>query len=314
MNLRITILLFILSITSIAQHHMRTRRHTINQTTSALNLLKANRTPSYANQITFEIQNEKRIIKTNSVPTHLIGEFPNNHNPNSMAQIYKTYSLPLAPKLNSKNKTSLSMRMNFGISIEGVPFDPGAAEWYLGNRNSLWQYEPLAGAIELGVDENNAHIQPNGQYHYHGLPQLLINSLVDKTKIIGWAADGFPIYHAYKNDKNSIITPSSSYKLKSGRRPSSNNSPGGFYDGTFIGDYEYSSAKSELGKCNEKFIKTKEFPGGTYAYFLTKEWPVVPRCFIGSPDQSFAKSMNRRNGTGSGNPRFHHPKPHHRRW
>lgn len=32
-----------------------------------------------------------------------------------------------------------------------------------------------------------------------------------------------------------------------------------------------------------RFCMTPEFPDGTYAYFLTKEWPVIPRAFRGRP-------------------------------
>ncbi|VEP16663.1 hypothetical protein H1P_480024 [Hyella patelloides LEGE 07179] len=34
---------------------------------------------------------------------------------------------------------------------------------------------------------------------------------------------------------------------------------------------------------------TPEFPDGTYAYFLTSDFPIVPRCFKGIPSQDFAK-------------------------
>ena len=85
---------------------------------------------------------------------------------------------------------------NFGLCINGVPFDPSAAEWYLGQRGSKWQYEPLAGAILLGVDANNAHVQPTGAYHYHGLPTALLDALrvgpSRHSALVGWAADGFP--------------------------------------------------------------------------------------------------------------------------
>lgn len=43
----------------------------------------------------------------------------------------------------------------------------------------------------------NGHVQPNGNYHYHGLPESLINKLGDtgqKMVLMGYAADGFPIY------------------------------------------------------------------------------------------------------------------------
>ena len=51
---------------------------------------------------------------------------------------------------------------DFGIAVNGVPFDPGAAEFYLGDRQSGWQYEALSGAVPLGIDENYAHVQPTG--------------------------------------------------------------------------------------------------------------------------------------------------------
>ena len=49
-------------------------------------------------------------------------------------------------------------------------FDPGTAEFFQRNRNSEWNYEALSGAVKLGLDQNHAHVQPNGAYHYHGLP------------------------------------------------------------------------------------------------------------------------------------------------
>ena len=57
----------------------------------------------------------------------------------------------------------------FGVAVNGVVFDPGAAEWFNRDPRSGWQYEPLAGKINLGVDESFAHVQPNGAYHYHGM-------------------------------------------------------------------------------------------------------------------------------------------------
>ena len=85
----------------------------------------------------------------------------------------------------------------FGVAINGVPLDPGANEWWNRDRNSGWQYEPMTGHLNLGVDESNAHVQPNGAYHYHGLPIGLIANVPDakgRMLLLGWAADGFPIY------------------------------------------------------------------------------------------------------------------------
>ena len=44
-------------------------------------------------------------------------------------------------------------------------------------------------------------------------------------------------------------------------------------------------AAGTLDECNGRFSVTPEFPAGTYAYFLTTEWPVVPRQFRGTPTQ-----------------------------
>ncbi|MFO1162141.1 MAG: YHYH protein [Reyranellaceae bacterium] len=55
--------------------------------------------------------------------------------------------------------------------------------------------EALSGARPLGIDQNKAHVQPDGSYHYHGLPTGLIDRLGGRGMglLVGWAADGFPI-------------------------------------------------------------------------------------------------------------------------
>ena len=49
------------------------------------------------------------------------------------------------------------------------------------------------------VDIHNAHVQPDGTYHYHGNPNALFDDSPseDGSPLIGWAADGFPIYGSY---------------------------------------------------------------------------------------------------------------------
>jgi len=55
--------------------------------------------------------------------------------------------------------------------------------------------EALSGARPLGIDQNSAHVQPNGAYHYHGVPTGLVALLgPQRPVLIGWAADGFQIY------------------------------------------------------------------------------------------------------------------------
>ena len=79
----------------------------------------------------------------------------------------------------------------------------------------------------------------------------------------------------------------SSYRLKTGFRPGGFFSPEGVYDGAFNADYEYIEKSRDLYQCNGTNVITPEFKEGTYAYFLTANWPVVPRCFAGDPDSGF---------------------------
>lgn len=69
--------------------------------------------------------------------------------------------------------------------------DPYAAECYQNDRNSGWQLAALANP--LGFDENNAHVQPSGAYHYHGAPTALLTTDA-APGLVGFAGDGFPIY------------------------------------------------------------------------------------------------------------------------
>ena len=70
-------------------------------------------------------------------------------------------------------------------------------------------------------------------------------------------------------------------------------------DGTFVADYEYVDGLGDLDECNGRECVTPEFPDGTYAYFLTDEWPWVPTYLRGTPDESFGPG---RNGSTTGSP------------
>ena len=85
----------------------------------------------------------------------------------------------------------------------------------------------------------------------------------------------------------------SSYRVKSGRRPSGSGQPGGRYDGTFLADYEYVKKLGDLDECNGRITVTPEYPDGIYAYFLTDKWPVIPRCYRGTPSSDFTRRGSR---------------------
>ena len=283
---------FFIATNGIAQPPMR--YHTANSKKD-LNLVRAYKNTSYKNLLSTKVGNYYRSFTVNAIPKHQVGQFPNRGNPHYIRQVKATYKVSLTPRRN-KQLTPVGMN-SFGITVNGILFDPAAAEFYKGKRS--WQYEALGGAVPLGLDENYAHVQPNGQYHYHGLPVGLLQNLKVKkdshSPLVGWAADGHPVYALYgfenfKDAKSKIKLLKSSYRLKDGDRPSERNGgPGGKHDGTFVNDYEFVEGHGDLDECNGRFTVTPEFPDGTYAYFLTGNWPVIPRYYRGTPDSSFKK-------------------------
>jgi len=283
---------------------MKTRGHSVIATLFVA-VLGFSQASEKDNRVEITVSNDYRYIKANGIPDHHHGDFPNRGNPNTISAQSYMFRMPANPQL-AKSITPLGMNP-FGVAINGVPFDPGAAEWWNHDPSSGWQYEALSGKINLGMDQNHAHVQPNGAYHYHGLPTGLIDRLGGEKRmiLIGYAADGFPIYEQYgyaiADIRSDIKKLGSSYRLKAGKRP---NGPGGKYDGTFVQDYEFVTGAGDLDQCNGRTGVSPEYLNGTYYYAVTSEFPFIPRCYRGTPDDSF-----RRRGPGPGGPRGRPPGP-----
>ena len=236
------------------------------------------------NQVRMVIQGNYRYMIANGLPNHAIGAFHNPIRPQDYC-----FRMPVNPCVEQITKLS---RQPFGVAINGVVFDPEAAEFWNGNRNSGWRYEALSGN-NFGLDTNNAHVRANGAYHYHGLPVGLVAKLgnTERMLLIGYAADGFPVYtqYGYSAPQNSDIgvrKMRSSYLLKQEPRP---NGPGGQCDGTFVQDYEYIAGAGDLDECNGRFGITPEYPQGIYHYYITEEFPFISRYLRGTPDTSFQR-------------------------
>ncbi len=247
------------------------------------------------------VSGSKRVIESNGIPDHSTGRFPNSGNPHRISEQTYRFEMPLNPVAG--DQPTPMMMQPFGVALNGVPFDPGAAEFYKNDRHSGWQYEALGGAVSLGLDWNNAHVQPTGAYHYHGIPAELLKQEITQDKdmvLLGWAADGFPIYGpwGYRDPESAhsgLLQLKSSYRIKDGYRPSGESGPGGRYDGSFVQDFEYVEGLGDLDRCNGRFGVTPEFPEGTYYYVLTEDYPFIPRYFKGTPDPSFDRRAQRGN-------------------
>lgn len=237
-----------------------------------------------------------RVLSANGVPNHPVGTFPGPGNPNTIAAVptSATYAISPAPTLVSTTVITSGYGIN-GVKLEpataGTCGDSGGSSCNLAGGGGAWNIEALGqSAFNFGVDSNNAHVQPNGAYHYHGMPEGLITKLGGSTTtmtLVGWAPDGFPIYarNGYvvaNNAASGLKALTSSYRLKSA--PDSNRPATSSYSmGTFSQDYEYVAGLGDLDDCNGRSGVTPEFPAGIYHYVITSTYPFISRCVKGTP-------------------------------
>jgi len=259
---------------------------------------------SSAPSVRIRIEGSHRILESNGLPDHPTGDFPNPGNPNRIAARSHRFRIPVDPTPAQGDARGVL----FGVAVNGIPFDPGTAE--LWNGDFRWHYEALSGMLargnRLGVDRNRAHVQPDGTYHYHGIPTGLVEKLGADTRMVqvGWAADGYPIYSNLgptdpSNPRSPLKRLRSGWRLRSGERQGTDG-PGGTFDGSFQQDYEFVAGLGDLDAFNGRSGPTPEFPKGTYYYVLTDTFPFVPRQLKGVPDATFRKGPPPSGGPGVG--------------
>jgi hypothetical protein len=263
-----------------------------------------------ANAFCFDTINQVRKCYTNDIPDHVYGPFGGM---GAIAGQDFDYSMCLYPDLDTL-KTHLFEDTTlqgcgggiiFGVSDIGINYSPFARLYFV-NPNTLAEnlnfHEEAVNT--LNMDLNGGHVNILGRYHYHSPPiDYIVNNLnvngAQHSPLLGYAADGFPIYYKYlysnpMNSNSVILSFQSSYSLKNGNRPGDGiTAPSGSYDGTYYEDYEYIPLQSELDECGGRYGITPEYPNGTYYYVLTDNWPYIPRCFKGKyPDNSFRIGPN----------------------
>ncbi|MFT7557617.1 MAG: hypothetical protein ACI83D_000282 [Planctomycetota bacterium] len=252
--------------------------------------------------VTWRKDEQYRYVVTNALPDHETGEFPNSGNPNTISAQDMEYRMTLTPEsLGTATPVQLP-----GVALNGIPLEPGTAETEA-YGGVVWSIEGL-GTVNLGMDDSNAHVQPTGLYHYHGVPHTLVAMIEEDTDIsndlihVAYASDGFPMYVSQSGAHET------SYSLRVGDR--GDNAPAGDYDGTYTQDFEYVSGSGDLDECNGT-----ELDNIGYAYIISEEFPYINRCVYGIPDPSFQKSPGGQGGFGPGGfPGFGQPgqQPPHR--
>jgi len=252
---------------------------------------------------------EECVLTSNNIPNHnfnATGRFATQ-----VSEVERSFNIPRNPVM--ANQTTPLGSYYDGVFLNGVPLDILSAGCYdPENSNSPdgnvktgcnalrdeWMLDPLSPLGTFGTDEHNAHAQPDGGYHYHGNPVALfananfVGTPDNASPVIGFAADGFPIFGSFINDNGTIRKVVSGYELKQGSRGTQSTTPpvnpGGTYDGTYRADWEFTGA-GDLDECNGMTVD------GEYGYYVTDTFPWVIACLVGTLDDSFSK------GGGQGN-------------
>ena len=232
--------------------------------------------------VTVTVDGSTRTIDTNALPDHETGQFPNPGNPNSISEQDRTWTFPAVGTYTGE---ATDVRTT-GVAVNGIKFEPNTAETVECATGETYRVEALQGLFDLGLDVNNAHVQPTGEYHYHGVSELLIDAYDsgDDLVHIGFASDGFLILYS----KSGAFE--SSYSLDTESRTGSGcvmSLPGGgdfdldgtTPDGTYGSDWVYEATSGDLDECNGTTID------GEYVYLLTDDYPYVGRCVMGESSE-----------------------------
>ena len=233
----------------------------------------------FGTQMTVTVEGARRNIVTNALPDHETGHFPNDGNPNTISAQDLSYQYTTEPAFTGQARSPLVI----GVAVNGVKFEPGTAESVSCSSGEIYRVEALQDIYNFGLDFNDAHVQPTGEYHYHGASQLLADaySTDDDLVLVGFAADGYLMYYS----KSGVYE--SGYELASAARTGTDCTAsralrvddveidGTTPDGTFTSDWVWSQETGDLDSCNGVTID------GTYAYVITNEFPFISRCLNG---------------------------------
>lgn len=238
-------------------------------------------------------------LTSNNIPNHDFND-TSAHFATPVQEVEHTFEIVRSPTLAGA-PTPLSQQTYNGVMLNGLPLDILSAGCYDpsspmadqdGNvaigctMEDKWRLDPLGTNHKFGADAHNAHTQPDGSYHYHGNPNAMFDDdpEANGSPVIGFAADGFPIYGSYFLDTatGTVRKATSGYTLKQGTRPTSATDPGRTYDGTYVDDWEFTGS-GDLDACNGMTVD------GQYGYYVTDTYPWVIGCLSGVPHDSFDK-------------------------
>ena len=260
------------------------------------------RLQGFDSEVTVTADEGSCTITSDNIPNH---DF-NDSSANFRADVVKQSNQFVFSRrpLKATQNDALSAQMWDAVMLNGVVVDiktggcyypserradaDGNTEAGCPNGGINWQLVALEYATKFGVDQHNAHVQPDsGSYHYHGDPNALFDDVPvgDGSPVIGFAADGFPIYGSYIFDQltGAFRKATSGYTLRQGSRGTrSDSNPGGDFNGIYEQDWEWTDA-GDLDECNGMIYQ------GQYGYYVTESYPFMISCYVGTVSQTFRK-------------------------
>ncbi|NRA68385.1 MAG: YHYH protein [Pseudobacteriovorax sp.] len=256
-----------------------------------------NNSVNFTGSLVIAVSGSKCTFTSNSIPNHDFHDGSASF-ATDVTEVDADFEITTNPT-DASSVTQLTLEYDNAVYLNGAKLDLLAAACYgVGNEplgqekigcgdGNVWRYDPMYTGNDFGTDTHNAHTQPDGTYHYHGSPMALFDN-TDPTAaspVIGFAADGYPIFGPYIDDNGTIREVQSGYTLKTGARVSQTGEgafPGGNYDGTYRDDWEWTDA-GDLDECNGMTVN------GVYGYYVTNAFPWVMACYKGTLDASFKK-------------------------
>ncbi len=195
--------------------------------------------------------------------------------PNALTAKTQTHSFPRYPALNASGTYQASMGVT-GVTVNGLSM-------YAATEAGPQSYgDPIYNGI---VDGCSGHTSPQ-EYHYHALqmkclvasalttatPWLNADPTTAPSPLVGWAADGFPIYGPVACKDADCTTTET---VQSGYAKTGNPATYAFLAYTWTA---HPTDKTYLDECNGRVE-----PNGAYHYHATSAFPYVPACFKGTP-------------------------------
>ena len=231
---------------------------------------------NFGTQVKVAVAWDIRSITSNALPNHETGVFPNEENPNTISAQESAYELPTTGEF----VWTESRARDPWVAVNGIKIEPETAERVECESGEVYRIEAKQSTFPvIGLDDQNAHVQPTGTYHYHWISEALVAYADTGEDLVHvwFAKDGFNIYYskswAYKTSFGL------SDEIRTGTtcayRGTAVDIDGTSPDGTYVSDWVFDESLGDLDSCNWTTID------GEYAYLMTDSFPYTPRCLNG---------------------------------